>query len=314
MSSINSVLGPLDTGKLGFTLPHEHITASSAGLPFTYPEVIDRDWVLAAAVEDLIRARNGGVATMVDVSPIDLGRDVELMREVSSQSGMQLICSTGCWLDVPRSFWGRSPDYVASLWIREIEEGIERTGIKAGIIKVATSDPIQDSELLMLRASARAHKQTGVPITTHTPRDSQIGEEQIRILQEEGVDPCCIYIGHVCNTLDLAYHERMLDKEVYLGWDIYFPANRPGTPTWEQRTDFLVDLLNKGYVSQIMLSHDWTIALGYMSPGYPSREENPDGYLWITHKVLPRIRELGISEDVITQMTVENPRRYFEGT
>jgi predicted metal-dependent phosphotriesterase family hydrolase len=63
-----------------------------------------------------------------------------------------------------------------------------------------------------------------------------------------------------------------------------------------------------------MLSHDWTIALGYMSPGYPSREENPDGYLWITHKVLPRLRELGISDDVIAQMTVENPRRYFEGT
>ena len=89
MPFINSVLGPLDTGKLGFTLPHEHLTASSAGLPFTYPEVIDREWVLTAAVEDLIQARNGGIVTIVDVSPIDLGRDVELMREVSSQSGMQ---------------------------------------------------------------------------------------------------------------------------------------------------------------------------------------------------------------------------------
>ena len=313
MPSINSVLGPIDTSKLGFTLPHEHLTASSAGLPFTYPEVVDRDWVLKAAVEDLSRARNGGVVTMVDVSPIDLGRDVELMKEVSRESGMQFICATGCWLDVPRSFWGRSPDYIASLWIREIEVGIERTGIKAGIIKVATSDPIQEPEQLMLRASAKAHKQTGVPISTHTPRSSRIGEEQIRILQEEGVDPHSVYIGHACNTLDLEYHKRMLDTGVYLGWDIYFPANRPGTPTWEERTDYLADLLGDGYASQIMLSHDWTIALGYTSPGYPSREENPEGYLWITHKVLPWLRKLGTSDDVITQMTVENPRRYFEG-
>ena len=109
-------------------------------------------------------------------------------------------------LDVPRSFWGRDQDFIADLWVREIEQGIERTGIKAGIIKVATSDPITEQEELMLRASARTHLRTGVPITTttHTPPESRIGEEQVRILKEEGVEPHNVYVGYTNHTLDPA--------------------------------------------------------------------------------------------------------------
>jgi len=153
MATINSVLGPMDTADLGFTLPHEHLIDSSAGVNFTYGELVDREWALETAVADLTQAHIEGVDTIVEVSPLDLGREVSLMKEVSQRSGVQFICCTGCWLDVPRSFWGRTPEFIAALWSREIEEGIDGTGIKAGIIKVATSDPISEHEELMLRSA-----------------------------------------------------------------------------------------------------------------------------------------------------------------
>ena len=106
MATINSVLGPLDTADLGFTLPHEHLIDSSAGIRATYHELEFRDQALDMALESFTEAKKGGVDTVVEVSPLDLGRDVVLMKEVSERTGVQFICCTGCWLDVPRSFWG----------------------------------------------------------------------------------------------------------------------------------------------------------------------------------------------------------------
>ncbi len=315
MAVVNSVLGLLDTANLGFTLPHEHLIDSSAGIPNTYDELIDRRGALEIAIQDLTCAHNEGVDTVVEVSPLDLGRDVTLMQQVAEQTGVQIICCTGCWLDVPRSFWGRSPDFIASLWVREIEEGIEGTGIKAGIIKVATSDPILEQEELMLRAAARTHQRTGVPITTHTPLQSRVGEEQIRILKQEGVELGRVYIGHINNTLDKDYHAKLVESGVFLGWDINNPGGHPDLPGWEQRTQYLKGLLDVGFGSQMMLSHDWNVVLSrVLSPGFPTREENPDGFLWITRAVLPRLKDLGTSSEVIHQMMVDNPRRYFEGS
>ena len=315
MATINSVLGPMDTADLGFTLPHEHLIDSSAGVNATYGELVDRPWALETAVKDLTRAHIEGVDTIVEVSPLDLGREVSLMKEVSERSGVQFICCTGCWLDIPRSFWGRTPEFIAALWTREIESGIDGTGIKAGIIKVATSDLISENEELMLRSANKTHLRTGVPITTHTPAQSRIGEEQVRILKEEGVDPHQIYIGHINNTPDKEYHRELARLGVWLGWDINNPFGRPHLPSWEKMTDYLKELLDEGLGSNLMLSHDWNVVITRLaSPGFPSREENPDGYLWLTRKVIPRLKDSDVEQAVIDGMMKGNPRAYFEGT
>ena len=315
MATINSVLGPMDTADLGFTLPHEHLIDSSAGVNATYGELVDRPWALETAVKDLTQAHIEGVDTIVEVSPLDLGREVSLMKEVSEQSGMQFICCTGCWLDIPRSFWGRTPEFIAALWTREIESGIDGTGIKAGIIKVATSDPISENEELMLRSAAKTHLRTGVPITTHTPSQSRIGEEQVRILKEEGVEPHQIYIGHINTTPDKEYHRELARLGVWLGWDINNPFGRPHLPSWEKMTDYLKELLDEGLGSNLMLSHDWNVVITRLaSPGFPSRENNPDGYLWLTRKVIPRLKDSGVEQAVIDGMMKGNPLRYFEGS
>ncbi len=314
MATINSVLGPLDTAELGFTLPHEHLVDSSAGIRVTYPELEQRDKVLDMALESFSEAKAGGVDTVVEVSPLDLGRDVVLMREVSERTGVNFICCTGCWLDIPRSFWGRDKDFIAELWVREIEQGIDGTDIKAGVIKVATSDPILGQEELMLRASAQTHLRTGVPISTHTPTQSRIGLEQVRILTEEGVEPHRIYVGHLSNTLAPDYHHELARLGVWLGWDINSPFSSPGLPPWQKRTDYLKARLDEGLAPNMMMSHDWNIVLSRISSsGTPGRQQNPDGYLWLSRAVIPRLMDLGIPVGVIDRMMVDNPRMYFEG-
>jgi len=321
MATVNSVLGPIETSELGFTLAHEHLATSSAGFRHTYPELLDRQRVEEVAVEKLTLAYEEGVRTLVDCTPMDLDRDVRLMEAVSRRSGVNIICSTGSHLYVPSTFFETifeevapmSADKVANLWVREIEEGIEGTGIKAGIIKVATSDPIREPEELMLRAAARTHQRTGVLITTHTPHSSQVGDDQIRILEEEGIDPGKVYIGHVNSTLNHDYHKRIVERGVWLGMDEFRPGGPPNTPSWQDRARFIKDLIDEGYEDRIMLSHDWSVKRLAAGDESTANEPNPDGYLWISRGVLPFLREMGVPDSSIDMVMVENPRRFFEG-
>ena len=142
-----------------------------------------------------------------------------------------------------------------------------------------------------------------------------MGEEQIRILEEEGVDLTKVYIGHVNSTLDHDYHKRMMERGVWLGMDHFSPNGPPTTPDWQARTAFIRDLIDDGYQDRIMLSHDWNVknmAMG--DPESSMGESNPDGYLWISRGVLPYLRELGVSDSAVNALMVENPRRFFEGT
>ena len=159
MPMVNTVLGPVDTANLGFTLSHEHVGTNAAGLRHTYPEIIDRAGVEEQATAALKEAYDEGLRTMVDVSTFDLGRDIQLIQEVSRGSGVNIIAATGNHLAVPRPFGDLSPDVIAPLFVREIEEGIEGTGIKAGIIKVASDrGGVTQPQEVVLRAAARAHR------------------------------------------------------------------------------------------------------------------------------------------------------------
>ncbi len=316
MSTINSVLGPLDTAELGFTLPHEHVVVTSAGIPQVYPEFVDREASIDRAIADLKQAYADGVRTIVDLTTFDLGRDVRLLEQVSRDSGVQTICATGTWRDIPRVFWSATPDVIAPLYVREIEEGIEGTGIRAAIIKVAndTGGVTPESEVV-LRAAARTQKATGVPISTHTFAQERVGLEQVRIFEDEGVNLGRVYIGHSNDSTDEDYLLALLDKGVWLGLDRYPGGRHPGTPMWEERTEILNKLIDRGYADRIMLSHDWGVTMGTFSTEMEQArlDYNPDGYSFIPRRVLSRLRELGVTEDMINRMVVENPRRFLEG-
>ena len=232
MPPVNTVLGPVEPSHLGFTLSHEHVATNAAGIRHTYPEFIDRPGIMEQAVAALKEAYNEGVRTIIDVSTFDLGRDIGMIEEVSRLSGVQIVAATGNHLAVPCPFGDVSPDVIAPFYVREIEEGIEGTGIKAGIIKVASDrGGVTPPQEIILGAAARAHQRTGVPISTHTWSPDRVGEQQVRILQEERVDLNRFYIGHSNDDTDLDYLLGLLDKGVWLRMDRYPGGGSRALPT-----------------------------------------------------------------------------------
>ncbi|HAL49415.1 MAG TPA: phosphotriesterase-related protein [Dehalococcoidia bacterium] len=320
MATINSILGELDTSELGFTLTHEHIWQSAAGVNATYPEFFDREAIVERAVALLREARDEGVRTAVDVTTMDLGRDIVLTKDVAERSGVNIIAATGFWTDIPRIFWGADPDEVAALFVREIEDGIEGTGIKAGIIKVASNDSVEDgltpAAEVVLRAASRASRQTGVRITTHTQAPVRTGDLQVAVFESEGVDLSTVCIGHSNGTTDLDYLTGLAAKGVWLGLDIYPGGPAPQSLDWEQRTEVAKQLIDAGYADQIMLSHDWCVIKpwGSREAQEQVQRRNPDGYLFITRRVLPRLIESGCTQEMLDRIMTDNPRRFFEGS
>ena len=312
MASVNTVLGPIDARELGFTLMHEHVATSSAGISHTFPELIDRELVIDLAIERLGEAHLEGVHSYVDVTTIDLGRDVTLLRKVAQGSEVHIIASTGVWLDIPRFFARVTTDQLASVFTREIEVGIEGTGIKAGVIKVATSEEgVTPANEKVLRAAARASNQTGVPISTHTAALAQVGNDQIAIFEDEGVDLRRVCIGHSNDSDDLEYLAGLANKGCLLGMD-HFPGGRAGGLNWEERVEVIRMLVDMGLADNISLSHD--DALSFVGPSEEAAERrayNPDSISFISRWVLPRLSALGVSDEAIRAMTVDVPRRYF---
>ena len=314
MVSINTALGPIDSEKLGFTQSHEHISGGFGGSPHSFPEFLDRPATLARAVKDLTQAKMEGLQTIMDVAPHDQGRDVRLQQEVSLQSGINIVVCTGTWLDVPKFFERLKPDKIAQMYIREIEEGIDGTGIKPGIIKVASDrDGVKPGEELVLRAAARASLHTGIPIMTHTWAPARIGDQQVQILEEEGMDLSKVCIGHSNDTTNMEYLTGLLQKGVWLGMDRH-PGNGPDVPNWKERTQILKTLIDQGWGKRIMIAHDWDSSMGLFPSEMRSARENnnPDNYLFIIRNVIPYMREIGVKDTDINTITIDNPRRYLE--
>jgi phosphotriesterase-related protein len=267
-------------------------------------------------VDRMRELRELGLRTFLDPCPIDLGRDVEFAAEVAQASGVRVICATGLYKEdqgAPAYFkfraqFGDGPGEMADLFVRELTEGVGETGIRAGIIKVATSaHKVTPYEEMVLRAAARAHKATGAPITTHTD-EGTMGVEQLDVLTGEGVPPSAIVVGHSCGSSNLAYHVAMLDRGAYLGFDRFgLEILHPD----RERLAALIGLLGVGFERQIVLSHDTVWCWRGRPPVLPP-ELMPD---WqpthVFRKVVPRLREAGVAESKIQTMLVENPRRYF---
>jgi phosphotriesterase-related protein len=313
--TVTTVLGPIDTAKMGFTLSHEHVLISSAGIPHVYPEFIPRRAAVQEAIRRVSEAKSEGIQTIVDLTTMDLGRDIRAVEYVSRVSGVNIIAATGTWLEIPRVFRTADPDDISRLYIREIREGIDGTGIKAGVIKVANDvGGVTEPGEIILRAAARAQKATGVPIITHTWAPERVGDQQVRIFEGEGVDLNRVCVGHSNDTTDLEYLTGLLKKGVWLGMDRY-PSHRPDVPDWRQRTQTLKALLDAGHGDRILLSHDdpMTNLMQPLAARAERIKRNPDHICFIKRHVLPYLKELGATDAQVRQLVVANPRRFFEG-
>jgi phosphotriesterase-related protein len=311
MAQIQTATGPVDARQLGFTLAHEHVLVGSAGVFEGFPSLFDMKATCAQLIKELREARAGGVETIIDLTTLDLGRDVELAAEASRESGVHVVVCTGLWLDVPRLFWGRDPDFLARLFIHEIEEGIGGTGIRAGVIKVANDiGGVTEVGELVLRAAARACTATNAPISTHQWAPEQVGLRQVEIFEDEGVDMSRVCVGHSADTTDAEYLVRLLDRGVFLSMDRY--PGRGDRPSWRQRNETVKALIDRGYADRLMMGHDHAPA-AVLAGQEPPASDEPTRYLFLTNTGIPGLRDLGVTDEAIRTMTVDVPRRFLSG-
>jgi phosphotriesterase-related protein len=318
---IQTVQGPMDASKLGFTLPHEHICVSSPGFWQAWPEFFGgRANFVNKVVDKLKTAKAEGVDTIVDVTPIDVGRNIRLLEEVSRKSGVNIVACTGHWLAPSLSMGARSTEELAEFFVLEIERGIEGTDIKPGVIKVATDrEGVTPFLEKALRAAARASKATGTPVTTHTYAANRVAEKQADIFESEGLDPAMVCLGHCDDTDNMGYLTGLVKRGYTIGMDHLTWGTEsaleadPKTLSWQQRARCVKTLIDAGYGKKLFLSNDWYFGISIAGTGIMEvlEKRNPDGMLFNTRKTIPYLRKIGVSEQEIQTITVENPRRFF---
>ena len=309
-TTVDTALGPIATAELGPTLMHEHIVTRSPGVHENWPHLFDRPGILAMAENKMADLHARGIRTMVDLTTVDLGRDIDLIVDVARAARVHVIVATGVWWMPQRYFYAHGVDDVAALFIRDITQGIGTSGVKAAIIKCATDTagvtPVIEN---ILRASARAQKATGVPISTHTWAAGRTGEAQQAIFAQEGVDLGRVIIGHSGDSDDLGYLRGLMERGSTIGMDRFGLDHF--LPT-EKRVEVLARLCAEGYAPKMVLSHDANCWTDLMSEDAKRRTRPRWHYTHISDDILPALRKAGVSEDQLDQMLVRNPRAIFE--
>ena len=188
--------------------------------------------------------------------------------------------------------------------IRDVTEGIDDTGVRAGVIGEigAHFQWISPVEERVLRAAGRAQKRTGVTVTLHATR-SPLGLDQLDILEEEGVDPRRVVVGHAHSWPHHEYHAEIARRGAFMTFD------RMGFPNeWERARNvrLICELLKAGYVKHVMLSQDVCYKSDLLAYGGL-------GYAFVPTGFSDVLREAGVTDDQLHQMMVENPRRALTG-
>jgi phosphotriesterase-related protein len=314
-----TVLGPLDAAKLGFTLPHEHISDAPDVLKRWPPAWGGRPEFVANAVGRLKVVRAAGVDSIVDLTTYDVGRDIRFLEEVSRRSGLTMIASTGQRFFPPPSpvaMPARTVEGLTEFFRKEIEQGIDGTAIKAGVIKIGIVGAAPTAlEEIGLRAAARASKATGVPIRTHSRAADRAGEKHAVILEEEGINPSRVSFDHSDDSGDIDYFLGLVKRGYSLGMDHVHRGMSPQfKPTYDRRTECIKLLADAGFAGKVFLSQDSEFGGALLPKDKREWRETidpPDGLLFATRQLIPHLKQVGVSDHDIRTMTVENPRAFF---
>lgn len=318
---VETVRGPVAVADLGQTLMHEHIVTINAELARDHPTLSwgdNQDATLSRAVSELSEASSLGIRTVVDATVFGHGRDIDAVQAINQHVDINIVVATGIYTydHLPFYFEYRKParpgerDVITEMLVRDVTEGIAQTGVQAGIIKCVTDKAgLTPNVTRILRAAAIAHRETGVPITTHSDASERNGLDQQRVLEQEGVDLRRVIIGHSGDSADLDYLRALMDRGSLIGADrfgMYFP----GYPAFEQRVDVVARLCALGYSDRIVLSHDYTCYSDWFPPG-STRLPAEWRLTHISEAVIPALRVRGVTEDQVSAMLVGNPRRLF---
>ncbi|MBV7506956.1 phosphotriesterase [Neobacillus drentensis] len=313
MKYVNTVTGKIDFSELGRTLVHEHLRICSEAVRVQFPHIYDEEKEFKNAVEQVNRVKMQGIKTICDPTVMGIGRDVHFMEKVALETEMQIICATGIYTfnDLPQHFQNRNIDYMAQVFIRDIEVGIQNTSIKAGFLKCATDEQgfTPDVEKV-IRAVAQAHQVTGVPIMTHSHPQSMNGIRQLEIFREEGVAPNSILIGHTGDTDNLEYIVKVLSYGAFIGMDRYGITARMSS---EKRNTTVIELVKQGFSNRMFLSQDYCCSTDWF-PESEMKKRPKWTMSYIMDEIVPELIELGVTEAQIKDMMLLNAQRWFKGS
>jgi phosphotriesterase-related protein len=296
--------------QIGFTLTHEHVLIDLTNvfpanmLAFDF-QLLDEE----LAIDEVGRYVRAAAAFSADGRPalVDvttdarLGRRPEALRRVAEALDLHLVMACGRYREpwFEPEFGRITTTALAELLVQEIEVGVGETGIRPGIIGElgADRDFVSPAEERVLRAAARAHARTGLPITLHA-RASRVGLDQLAILREEGMDPRRVVVGHADTYPDADYHEELARTGAW----VQFDTVRGKVPlVVERRTTFVLEMRRRGFLDRLLLSQD-VCALSHL------RAYGNTGYDYLPDGFAPHLRDAGLSTEELHQLFVRNPR------
>lgn len=332
MAKIRTVLGDKDPADMGHILPHEHTFFHLLGAPSDPASVFDREKAVEEGAAQLKSVgEEFGISGLVDWAPYDLGRDMGLMVELSRASGWDIVASTGIFgvWGYPAYWSAQSQEAIEDFFKAEIEEGAVDEGVRCGLIKVGTllqpheratgpelslDQLLSDRDRRVLEAAAHVQARLGTPIGTHAdPADwplGNVGLAQLEALIKAGANPERCIIGHVSDTTNVGHIVEILERGCFVAFDT---IGIETAVTDRTNSAMVSGLIGLGYEEQIMLSHDLYIKeVGRVSESGPTAGAGhaPD-YGHVQRTFVPWLREAGVSEEAIRQVTVENPKRAF---
>ena len=320
MATVQTVRGPVDAAQLGPTLAHEHVfvlapeALNNWATVYTGSPYWDEDTNIARAVRMLQEVRDAGMRTIVDPTAPGLGRDIPRIQRVNDQVDLNILVASGIYafLELPNFVIYRPTRAIADLFVREITEGIDNTGVRAAFLKCCVEHYGLVGDIpRILEAVALASNETGAPVMVHTNAAHRTGLLALDALTRHGVDPTRIVIAHMGDSNDLDYLRAIADTGATLGCDRFGIEHFNPLP---DRIATLLKLLDEGYADRIHVSHDAATFYDFMTGDPNFAGEQDANFLLVWNTVLPTLRDAGIGDDVITQLTVENPARFFSVT
>ncbi|MDQ1296465.1 MAG: Aryldialkylphosphatase, partial [Bacteroidota bacterium] len=312
---VMTVNGPENPGKLGITLEHEHILVDFIGADSTGYFRWNRDSVIEKILPLVLEAKRKGVKTFIDCTPAFLGRDPWLLKKLSGKSGMIFITNTGYYGSgknkyIPGSFYNENSETIAAKWISEFENGIEKSRVKPGFIKIAVENDsvISQEHRKIVVAAGLTHLKTGMVIASHTGPE-HLAFEQLESLRELGVNPSSfIWVhaqrGTMKGVIDAARQGAWISFDNFR----HRPSLEPGsTYSTEWYADRILEMRDNGLLNKVLLSHD----SGWYQPGKPGGGKI-NGYTDIFDYLIPELKRRGFTAADIDQIMSKNPAEAFK--
>ncbi|MFJ5560758.1 phosphotriesterase [Streptomyces sp. NPDC093250] len=301
-NSVRTVTGDISPASLGMTFGHEHLFTCPAPRLQDGGDMVLDDEDKSVAELELYRRASGGA--LIELTTPEFGRDPLALRRISERSGVHVVATTGhasadYWRDVLDLDGMREDDLVAEM-VRDLTVGIDGTPVRAGIIKAGTShNAVLPAEERVIRAAARAQRETGAPITTHTTAGT-MASEQARIFLSAGADPRRVCLGHLDRHLDFDTHRDLAEQGFFLGYDCiskdwYEPDAR--------RVEHIARLFEAGLGAHICLSGDLARRSQLVAWG------GGPGYTYIPWRFVPWLRRVGLGDAELRMLLVDNPAR-----